>query len=78
MAKAKAKKAGSKKRSVAARSVSDIKPYGDPIRQAIAQGDPAAMRKMAAVARRWIATTEKELAKVKKALEKLEAVLPTL
>ena len=78
MAKAKPTKAGSKKRSVSARSVSDVKPYGDPIRQAIAQGDPAAMRKMAAVARRWIASTEKELSDAKKALEKLEAALPTL
>ena len=68
----------SQKPRAAARSVADIKPYGDPIRQAIAQGDRTEMRRMAATARRWIASTEKQLADAKKALAKLEAVLPKL
>ena len=76
MIKKKPAKAKPGARSAATRSSPDVKPYGDPIRQVIAQGDPAAMRSMSVSARRWITDTEKQLADAKKALEKLDALLP--
>jgi hypothetical protein len=78
MVKKKVTKPRTTKRSVSRRSVANVPPYGDPIRQAIAQGEPAAMRQMSVAARRWIATTEKQLADAKKALEKLDATIRKL
>ena len=78
MATKKSVKARPQKRKAATRSVPLAIPYGDPIRQAIAQGDRAEMRQAAVSARRWIPSTEKQLADAKKALAKLESVLPKL
>jgi hypothetical protein len=73
-----AKKVSKSRRIKTARTVSNMMPYGDPIRQAITKGDRAEMRNMAVFARRWIATTEKQIAAAKKALAELEALLPKL
>lgn len=78
MATKKTTKTRSLVRRGASSSLRPLPPYGDPIRGAIAQGDPAAMRQMAVAARAWIASTEKQLTDAKKALTKLEAVLKKL
>ena len=65
-------------RKVPARSLASMPPYGDPIRQAIAGGDRAMMKRMSVATRRWIASTEKQLAGVRKALEKLDAAISKL
>ena len=62
-------KAGSKKGAAKAGAISGaVPPYGPPIREAIARGDAAEMRKVAAGARKWIKDAQA-------ALDKLEAKL---
>jgi hypothetical protein len=63
---------------VSKRSIANVPPYGDPIRQAIATGDRVKMKQMSVATRRWITSTEKQLASVRKALEKLDAVISKL
>lgn len=64
------KKGGaSKKAAAAARPTSGaVPPYGPPIREAIARGDAAEMKKVAASARKWIKDAQA-------ALDKLDAKL---
>lgn len=59
------KKVSSKKSAASARGGA-VPPYGPPIREAMARGDAAEMRKVAASARKWINDAQA-------ALEKLEA-----
>ena len=61
------KKVSSKKSAAAARGGA-VPPYGPPIREAMARGDAAEMRRVAASARKWINDAQA-------ALEKLEAKL---
>lgn len=62
-------KGGSKKSAAKAGAISGaVPPYGPPIREAIARGDAAEMRKVAASARKWIKDAQA-------ALDKLEAKL---
>lgn len=62
-------KVSSKKGASKAGAISGaVPPYGPPIREAIARGDAAEMRKVAASARKWIKDAQA-------ALDKLEAKL---
>lgn len=64
-----AKKGGSK--TAAARPTTGaVPPYGPPIREAIARGDAAEMRKVAASARKWINDAQTALAKLEAKLAK--------
>jgi hypothetical protein len=64
-----AKKGSSKKAGARAAATSGaVPPYGPPIREAIARGDVAEMRKVAASARKWIKDAQA-------ALDKLDAKL---
>ena len=63
------KKGGSKKGSTKGKAISGaVPPYGPPIREAMARGDQAEMRRVAASARKWIKDAQA-------ALDKLEAKL---
>lgn len=55
----------------------DIKPYGPPIREAVASGDPARMRSQAERARRWLADNpgDPDAEAVRTALAELEGAL---
>jgi hypothetical protein len=53
-------------------------PYGDPIREAIATGDGAQMRRMLGQTRKWLAQNEKRVAAVRVAMGKLEDALRDL
>ena len=64
-------KKGSGKKSTARATSGAVPPYGPPIREAIARGDAAEMRKVAASARKWIQDAQA-------ALEKLEARIAQL
>ena len=62
-------KGGSKKGAAKAGAISGaVPPYGPPIREAIARGDAAEMRRVATSARQWIKDAQA-------ALDKLEAKL---
>ena len=50
-----------------------VPPYGDPIRQALARGNLAEMRKVAASARAWVKNVESSLAKLEKQIQGLSA-----
>jgi Domain of unknown function (DUF1843) len=50
-----------------------VPPYGVPIREAIARGDPQEMRKMAVIARKHINEVQTALAALERNLKKLEA-----
>jgi hypothetical protein len=47
-----------------------VPPYGDPIRAAIARGDEAEMRNVAASARKWMADVQAALDKLEGAMKK--------
>lgn len=67
------KKGGSKKGAAGARATATsgaVPPYGPPIREAIARGDAAEMRKVAASARKWIKDAQTALDKLEKQLAK--------
>ena len=64
--KGSSKKAGA--RSVPAGGA--VPPYGEAIRQAVARGDQAEMRKTAAAARKWIKDAQAALEKLEKRLGK--------
>jgi hypothetical protein len=63
--------AATKKRSSARATGVDTKPYGDPIRDAIASGSLARMKRLETSTRKWIDQTAAELADVKKALAQM-------
>ena len=66
-----AKKGGSKKAGARAAATSGaVPPYGPPIREAIARGDVAEMRKVAASARKWIKDAQAALDKLEQRLAK--------
>jgi uncharacterized protein DUF1843 len=64
------KKGGASKKAAAAAkpATGAVPPYGPPIREAIARGDAAEMKKVAASARKWIKDAQA-------ALDKLDAKL---
>lgn len=64
-------KKGSGKKTAATARAGAVPPYGPPIREAIARGDVAEMRRVAASARKWIQDAQA-------ALEKLEARIAQL
>ncbi|HEX7312746.1 MAG TPA: DUF1843 domain-containing protein [Pyrinomonadaceae bacterium] len=66
-----AKKGSSKKAGARAAATSGaVPPYGPPIREAIARGDAAEMRKVAASARKWIKDAQAALDKLEQKLAK--------
>ena len=68
-----AKKASTKKvpaRSRAAAIGGAVPPYGPPIREALARGDVAEMRRVAASARKWIKDAQAALDKLEQKLAK--------
>ena len=82
-------KKGSKRRTAKKKAVTsgggtarrvriDVKPYGDPIRKAIARGDFATMKKLAASSMAWLQEAEKEVGDVRKALAELQAALKSM
>jgi hypothetical protein len=64
------KKTTKKKSTKAARVSGAVPPYGDPIRNAIARGNMAEMRKVAASTRKYLGEVEKALAQLEKAIGK--------
>ena len=72
-AKGGAKKAAAKKggaTSAARPAAGAVPPYGEAIRQAVARGDVAEMRKTAASARKWIKDAQTALDKLEQQLAK--------
>ena len=67
-AKTSAKKSAKKSVSAAAPKLSNIPPYGEPIRQAIARGDAAEMKRVAASARKYVSDVQAALDKLDQAL----------
>jgi hypothetical protein len=67
------KKKSTKSTSRAKARSGPVPPYGDPIRQALAKGNLAEMRKVAASARAWVKNVESSLAKLEKQIEGLSA-----
>ena len=64
-------KGGSKKGATKAGAISGaVPPYGPPIREAMARGDAAEMRKVAASARKWIKDAQAALDKLEQKLGK--------
>jgi len=57
--------------------VGPIKPYGPPIRDAVASGDTAQMQRVGDNARRWLAENaqHRDVAEVRSALAELDAAL---
>jgi hypothetical protein len=57
--------------------VGPVKPYGPPIRDAVASGDTARMQRVGDNARRWLAENghHKDVAEVRAALAELDASL---
>lgn len=69
--KGSAKKGSSKKSSAKARAIGGaVPPYGPPIREAMARGDVAEMRRVAASARKWIKDAQAALDKLEQRLSK--------
>ena len=67
--KSAAKQGGGKKAGARAAATSGaVPPYGPPIREAIARGDVAEMRKVAASARKWIKDAQAALDKLEQKL----------
>ena len=63
------KKGSGKKSAAAARSIGGaVPPYGPPIREAMARGDAAEMRQVAASARKWIKDAQAALDKLEQKL----------
>ena len=56
-------------------SVPDTKPYGDPMRDAIASGSLAQMKRLEKVAVKWIDDTKAEVADVQAALRQMRAAM---
>lgn len=50
-------------------------PYGDPIRQAVASGDLAQMRRLEATAIKWLEATTASIQDVRKALRELRTAM---
>jgi len=70
-AKKPSKKPSAEKSTKATRSTTGaVPPYGDPIRAAIARGDAAEMKKVAASARKWLSDVQSALAQLDSALKK--------
>lgn len=68
-AKTSAKKSAKKSAGAAAApKLSNIPPYGEPIRQAIARGDAAEMKRVAASARKYVSDVQAALDKLDQAL----------
>jgi hypothetical protein len=55
-----------------------LRPYGDPIRKAIASGDVARMRGLVGTTRRWLIQNERQVADVRRALSRLERAIRKL
>lgn len=72
------KKATTSGGGTARRVRSDMKPYGDPIRKAIARGDFATMKKVAASSAAWLQEAEKDLEEVRTALAALQAAINSM
>lgn len=68
--KGSSKKAGGKSTKGGARAAVSgaVPPYGPPIREAMARGDAAEMRKVAASARKWIKDAQAALDKLEQKL----------
>ena len=65
------KKSSSKKSKAAARpDTGPLPPYGDPIRGAIARGDVAEMKSVAAGARKWVSDVQAALKQLDTAIKK--------
>lgn len=65
---------GSKSRAAAARPVGGaLPPYGPPIRDAMARGDVAEMKRVAASARKWLKDVQGALDKLDQRVAKLSA-----
>ena len=62
------KKTTKTKSTKAARASGAVPPYGDPIRNAIARGNMAEMKKVAASTRKYLGEVEKALAQLEKAI----------
>jgi hypothetical protein len=56
-------------------SVIDIRPYGDPIREAIAKGDIVEMRRLAMSTHKWLENAEREISEIRDALAELESAV---
>jgi hypothetical protein len=72
--KSAAKKGSSKKgaaKSAARATAGAVPPYGPPIREAMARGDAAEMRRVASSARKWIKDAQAALEKLEKRIGKL-------
>jgi hypothetical protein len=67
-AKKSAKKGGS--RAASATRAGTVPPYGEPIRSALARGDNAEMKRVAASARKYLREVQAALGKLDKALGK--------
>jgi Domain of unknown function (DUF1843) len=67
-----AKKAAKKSASAAAPKLSNLPPYGEPIRQAIARGDAGEMKRVAASARKYVSDVQAALDKLDQALGSLK------
>jgi hypothetical protein len=72
------KKAATSGGGTARRVRIDVKPYGDPIRKAIARGDFATMKKLAASSVAWLQEAEKDVEDVRIALAKLQAAINSM
>jgi hypothetical protein len=66
------KAATTKSASSAAPRLSNLPPYGEPIRQAIARGDASEMKRVAASARKYVNDVQAALAKLDQALGSLK------
>ena len=71
MPTSKGSKKSTKKKSAASARAGAVPPYGPPIREAMARGDAAEMRKVAASARKWIRDAQAALEKLEKRIGKL-------
>ena len=59
----------------AERVFQETRPYGDPMRDALATGDVNEMRRVSGYARSWLATAEAEVAQVRQLLDNLDSAI---
>ena len=73
-AKKSAKSGGAAKKSASAAAprLSNLPPYGEPIRQAIASGNTSEMKRVAASARKYVSDVQAALDKLDRALGSLK------
>jgi hypothetical protein len=77
MAVKSAKSTGSKKAAARSTRVSipDAKPYGDPMRDAIARGDLAGMKRLETTAVSWLSDTKADIADVQSTLKRMQTAM---